>query len=53
MQESCDPTSERRCFILIAEAIKSGMRPKALLTKLIEEAASSEAKALVGIVEAA
>jgi len=29
------------------------MRPKALLTKLIEEAASPEAKALVGIVEAA
>jgi len=29
------------------------MRPKALLTKLIEEAASPEAKALVGIVEVA
>ena len=29
------------------------MRPKALLTKLIEEAASPEAKALVGIAEAA
>ena len=32
---------------------RRGMRPKALLTKLIEEAASPEAKALVGIVEAA
>ena len=30
-----------------------GCRSKALLTKLIEEAASPEAKALVGIVEAA
>jgi len=39
--------------LLIAEATKRGMRPKALLTKLIEEAASPEAKALVGIVEAA
>jgi hypothetical protein len=29
------------------------MKPKALLSKLIEEAASPEAKALVGIVKAA
>jgi hypothetical protein len=45
-----DPLIHR---LLIAEATKRGMRPKALLTKLIEEAASPEAKALVGIVEAA
>jgi hypothetical protein len=43
-----DPLTHR---LLIAEATKRGMRPKALLTKLIEEAASPEAKALVGIVE--
>jgi len=45
-----DPLTHR---LLIAEATKRGMRPKALLTKLIEEVASPEAKALVGIVEAA
>lgn len=45
-----DPLTHRH---LIAESTKRGMRPKALLTKLIEEAASPEAKALVGIVEAA
>ena len=45
-----DPLTHR---LLIAEATKRGMRPKALLTKLIEEAASPEAKALVGIVGAA
>jgi hypothetical protein len=45
-----DPLTNR---LLIAEATKRGMRPKALLTKLIEEAASPEAKALVGIVEVA
>jgi hypothetical protein len=45
-----DPLTHR---LLIAEATKRGMRSKALLTKLIEEAASPEAKALVGIVEAA
>jgi len=43
-----DPLTHR---LLIAEATKRGMRPKALLTKLIEEAASPEAKALVGLVE--
>lgn len=45
-----DPITHR---LLIAEAIKRGIRPKALLTRLIREAASSVAKALVGIVEAA
>jgi hypothetical protein len=40
-------------MLLIAEATKRGMRPKAPLTKLIEEAASPEAKELVGIVETA
>lgn len=36
-----DPLNHR---LLIAEATKRGIRPKALLTKLIEEAASPKAK---------
>ena len=43
-----DPLTHR---LLIAEATKRGIRPKVLLTQLIEEAASPEAKALVGIAE--
>jgi hypothetical protein len=35
--------------LLIAEAAKRGIRPNALVEKLIEEASSPEAKALVGM----
>lgn len=42
------PLSHR---LLLAESAKRGIRPNALVEKLIQEAASPEAKALVGIVE--